>query len=72
LLVSYTRTEKLKWKKWDTTELEINEDDLHALGKTVAVSTGDGGQFVKWLIHSKPTKHADTALQALKSKVERS
>lgn len=70
LLAPYTRVQKLKWKKWDATEIEINEDDLHALGKTEAVFTGDGSQFVKWLIHSKPTKHANVALQALRSKVE--
>jgi hypothetical protein len=38
VLVPYTRTEKLKWKKWDPTEMEVNDADLRL----------HNGYCVKW------------------------
>lgn len=71
LFIPYTRdvARGHKWKKWDTIEIDIDEGDLSVLGKTVATPTAGGGQFVKWMIHSKPTSDAESALNNLATQI---
>lgn len=60
----YTRDIKSgrKWRQWKTVEVDITADDLLVLQKTEAMTSEDRSQFVKWIIHSKPTHDAEYAL----------
>lgn len=72
-LTPYTKglKSKEKWRKWDTFDVEINSEDIHILSQTFVTPTAGGGQFVNWLVHSKPTNYAEEALKELSVQISR-
>ncbi len=71
-LTPYTKglKRKEKWRKWDTLEVDVTSEDISVLGQTLVTPQAGGGQFVKWLLHSKPTDYAENALKELLSQID--
>jgi len=72
-LTPYTKglKSKEKWRKWDSLDVDINSEDIRMLGQTLVTPMVGGGQFVKWLLQSKPTNYAENALKELLSQISR-
>jgi hypothetical protein len=70
IITPYTSdTTSKEWNGWKDISAEINKNDLQEINKTVVTPTPGGGQFVKLMIHSKPTQKAEKQLDSLAAKL---
>lgn len=65
----YSRVHHREWVAWKPITVAVSDEDLAALAKMTVTPDTDGGQFVKWIQHSKPTSEEDTALHLLKKRL---
>ncbi|MBI5294789.1 MAG: hypothetical protein HY869_04890 [Chloroflexi bacterium] len=70
IITPYTSDTTSKgWNIWEEIQVDINKEDLQEINKTTATPTAGGGQFVKLMVHSKPTVKAEEMLKALETKL---
>ena len=68
-LIPYTVSPGSTWREWGRIKVEVTAEDLRALSTTVATPVEGGGQFVKWIVHSKPTERINKELEALRARL---
>lgn len=67
-VVPLTRTAHApqRWERWDTLEVQLDQEDRQALDSTVTRQMPDGSRAVKLMMRTKPTVPARNALKKLK------
>jgi hypothetical protein len=71
VLTPYHRAIGSDWESAESINLEVTEDDLQALSHTATVPSEEGGHFVKWMVHSKPSLDAEGSLSALATRLRK-